>query len=90
MDFEKIKATVKEKAGLTDEQCQKVGEIFAGNFNPADANNRATMVGLLKEKVKLDDDKANKVYDAIVNACSSFGDFASGAVEQIKGLFGKK
>ena len=90
MDFEKIKATVKEKAGLTDEQCQKVGEIFAGNFNPADENNRATMVGLLKDKVKLDDDKANKVYDAVVNACSSLGDVASGAVESIKGFFNKK
>ena len=89
MDFEKIKATVKEKTGLTDEQCQKVGDIFKGNFNPADANNRATIVGLLKDKLKLDDGKANGVYDAVVNAFSSLGNVANEAVESIKCFFNK-
>jgi hypothetical protein len=89
MDFEKIKATVKEKTGLTDEQCQKVGEIFTGNFNPADEKNRETIVGLIKDKIKLDDDKANGVYDAVVNAMSGLGDAANNVVNKVKGFFGQ-
>ncbi len=87
MDVDKIVATIKEKTGLSDEQCQKAGGIFSGNFNPADAGNKEMIVGLLKDKLKLDEKKASDVYDAVANALSS--GVANDVLGKVKGIFGK-
>ena len=87
MDFEKVLGDIKEKFNLSDEQCQKAGGVFSGNFNPTDAGNKEKIVGLLRDKLKLDEKKASDVYDAVANALSS--GVANGVLDKVKGIFGK-
>ena len=87
MDFGKVLGDIKEKFNLSDEQCQKAGGIFSGNFNPTDAGNKETIVGLLKDKLKLDEKKASDIYDAVANALSS--GVANDVIGKVKGFFGK-
>ena len=87
MDFEKIINDIKGKFNLSDDQCQKAGGVFSGNFNPADAGTKEKIVGLLKDKLKLDEKKASDIYDAVANALSS--GVANGVLDKVKGIFGK-
>ena len=82
MDVEKIIATIKEKTGLSDEMCQKAGDIVAQNFAPGN-DNKNKLIGLLVDKLHIDEGKANEIY----NAVSEF--LAGGVVDKIKGFFGK-
>ncbi len=88
MDFEKVLGDIKEKFNLSDEQCQKAGGVFSGNFNPTDAGNKEKIVGLLRDKLKLDEKKASDIYDAVANALSSGA--VNDVLGKVKGFFGKK
>ena len=82
MDVDKILAAIKEKTGLSDDICQKAADVIAQNFGQGQ-NNKDKIIGLLKDKVKLDDKKANDVYNAVA-------EFLSGnVVDKIKGFFKK-
>ena len=82
MDFGKVVNDIKTKFNLSDDQCQKVTDIFGKFFGPGQ-DNKDKIAGLLKDKVKLDDEKANGVYDAVA------GFFSGDVMDKVKGLFGK-
>ena len=84
MDKDQIIAVIKDKvddlpkgiaekaAGLLD------GKSWVGHANKDD------IVKLLVEKLKIDEKKANEIYNAVAEA------LAGGIVDKIKTLFGKK
>ncbi len=82
MDKDKIIAAIKEKVDLPDDVIAKAGGLLEGQ-NFVGRANKDDIIKMLVEKLKIDEGIANKIYEAVA------GVLASGAVEKIKGLFGK-
>ena len=83
MDKDKIIAAIKDKVDLPDDVIAKAGGLLEGQ-NFVGRANKDDIIKLLVEKLKIDEGIANKIYEAVAGA------LAGGAVEKIKGLFGKK
>ena len=82
MDKAKIVNAVKEKVNLPDGVVDKLedlldGDIFKGKID------KDEVMKVLKDKLKIDEDKAKEVYQAITKALSS------GILSKIKGFFKK-
>ena len=83
MDKDKIVEVLKEKVNLPDELVAKVGELLSGKSFVGNAN-KDDIIGGLVEKLGIDEEKANEIYNAISEA------LAGGLMDKVKGLFGKK
>ena len=82
MDKDKIIAAIKEKVDLPDDVIAKAGGLLEGQ-NFVGNGNKDDIIKMLVEKLKIDEGIANKIYNAVAEA------LASGALDKIKGLFGK-
>ena len=82
MDKDKVIATIKEKVNLPEGVAEKVGELLDGKSLVGHVNNDE-LVKNLTEKLKIDEQKANEVYNAIAEA------FSSGAVDKVRAFFKK-
>ena len=82
MDKDKIIAAIKEKVDLPDDMIDKASGLLEGQ-NFVGHSNKDDIIKMLVERLKIDEGVANKIYEAVAGA------LASGAVDKIKGLFGK-
>ena len=83
MDKDQIIAAIKEKVELPEGVAEKAAKLLDDKSLVGHAN-KDDIVKTLTEKLKIDEKKANEIYNAVV------GFLAGGAMDKIKGLFGIK
>ena len=69
-----------KQANLDESQCAMVNEIFESNFI-AGKENKNVIVGLISEKLGVDEAQADEIYNIAA------GILASGILDKIKGIF---
>ena len=82
MDKDKIIAAIKDKVKLPEDVAEKAGELLSGK-SLVGHGSKDDLIKTLTEKLKIDEKKANEIYNAVAEALKG------GLLEKIKGFFKK-
>ena len=89
MDKDKIIAVIKEKVKLPDGVAEKAAGLLDGkNLASGGGADKNSIVKMLVSKLKISEDIANKIYDAVAGALASGA--VNGVIDKVKGIFNKK
>lgn len=67
MNEEQILAAIKKETGLLDEQVDQIGEIIEKEYD-IDGSNKEKIISGLKDKLGLEGEKAEEVYESVMRA----------------------
>ena len=81
MDKDQIIAAIKEKVELPKGVAEKAGKLLEGQ---SFVGKKDDIIKLLTEKLKIDEKKANEIYNAVAEV------LAGGLFDKVKAIFGKK
>lgn len=81
MDKDQIIAAIKEKVELPEGLAEKAAKLLDGQ---SIVGRKDDIIKLLTEKLKIDEKKANEIYNAVAEV------LAGGLFDKVKAIFGKK